>query len=579
MPWTVVIKNHRFCVYKQDVHQGPAVGKSLGCHPTRDQANEQLKALYASEADRTAAAPVPGVPAPAQSEGPPTPSVSTDGPVAAGVALHSLATGRVLFIQRALIDGEAAGGLWEIPGGTIDDGETPWDAAQREFGEEVGHPLPEGEVAGTWVSPNGVYQGFCYCCASEDDVPLGQTDPANRAVDNPDNPGGSNYTESVAWMDPAHMDRGPRLLRPEMRTGTPWGMLKSPGLTASGGFCTPEGAYLDDLKDDAVSNLVLVQHKVGEEQAFLDLMDEVLLAAGSDQHAPFTVKLSTGWAYPIPSVAFLSKAIKAFGRAKPQDRAKVKAHIIARAKQLGASDQIPKEWTSMTASAAEEFESLVASIAFPASALLPEEPLPGPTPWTIKDDLTADGHLALWASCHIGYPGCVTPPREDSFDFFNLGDAVTADGRHVPVGKVTVGCGHAGAELSWRTAAAHYDHSGAGVAVAHAMADRWGIRLPAVIVADADSPQIDEARRSPLSGDWRRINGKLRLVAALGVNVPGYPVPRAMVASGEVESMFVGFNPEDAAAIVLEADSLAASIGLDLGGRAASLRESLGLST
>jgi hypothetical protein len=94
-------------------------------------------------------------------------------------------------------------------------------------------------------------------------------------------------------------------------------------------------------------------------------------------------------------------------------------------------------------------------------------------------------------------------------------------------------------------------------------------------VASATGEQIDELRRSPLSGDWRKINGKLRLVAALGVNVPGYPVPRALVASGEVISMQLGFNPEDAAALILEADSLAASIGLDPASRAASLRAAL----
>ncbi len=37
-----------------------------------------------------------------------------------------------------------------------------------------------------------------------------------------------------------------------------------------------------------------------------------------------------------------------------------------------------------------------------------------------------------------------------------------------------------------------------------------------------------------VSGDWRRIGGALRLVGLLGVNVPGFPVPkmRARVASG-----------------------------------------------
>lgn len=224
---------------------------------------------------------------------------------------------------------------------------------------------------------------------------------------------------------------------------------------------------------------------------------------------------------------------------------------------------------------ARDINSMVAALSAPTTALLPEEPLPGPSPFTVNDDGTHDGHLALWASCHIGYPGCVTPPREESFDFYNLGDVVTADGRHVPVGKVTIGCGHAGPELDWRTASAHYDHSGTGISVAHAVADRWGIRLPGALVADASGAQIDEVRRSPLSGDWRKINGSLRLVASLGVNVPGFPVPRAMVASGEVESMFVGFSLEDAAALQLEADQMAEELGLDPASAAKALRASL----
>lgn len=35
------------------------------------------------------------------------------------------------------------GGTWAVPGGAIDHGETPLEAAVREFGEEVG-PLPHG---------------------------------------------------------------------------------------------------------------------------------------------------------------------------------------------------------------------------------------------------------------------------------------------------------------------------------------------------------------------------------------------------------------------------------------------------
>jgi predicted NUDIX family NTP pyrophosphohydrolase len=36
-------------------------------------------------------------------------------------------------------------GAWSIPKGEYADGETAWDAARREFTEELGHPVPRGE--------------------------------------------------------------------------------------------------------------------------------------------------------------------------------------------------------------------------------------------------------------------------------------------------------------------------------------------------------------------------------------------------------------------------------------------------
>lgn len=426
--------------------------------------------------------------------------VVAESPIAAGVAVVALDTGRVLMIQRAMIDGEAACGKWEFPGGKIDEGETAWEAAQREFSEEVGFTLPEGFVTATWLSSNGVYRCFVYLVPAEGDLALLDRGADGRDVEDPDNPGQENYTEAVAWFDPSDLDRGPRILREECRS-TPWNLLK--------GYVAPT---------------------------------EVVLAAAQTVHLDV-----------VPRI----------------DWTRVDGRTLAYLKESGALLEEQRE----------EFESLVASISSVSDALLPTEDLAGPTPYTVSEDgLTADGHLALWASCHIGFPGCVKPPQEKSFDFYNL-SPTHARGQEIGVGRVTVGTGHAGPDLNWRTAAAHYDNSGNTVAIAHAVRDRWGIRLPSVIVASATEQQVDELRTHPLSGDWRRINGRLRLVASLGVNVPGYPVPRALVAAGEVQSMFVGFNLEDAAAAQIEADELAESLGLDHGSRAESLRASLNLPT
>jgi hypothetical protein len=58
---------------------------------------------------------------------------------------------------------------------------------------------------------------------------------------------------------------------------------------------------------------------------------------------------------------------------------------------------------------------------------------------------------------------------------------------------------------------------------------------------------IREFRAAPLSGDWRRIAGRLELVGALSVNTPGFPVPRvkALVASGETETLLTFLEDDD----------------------------------
>lgn len=82
-----------------------------------------------------------------------------------------------------------------------------------------------------------------------------------------------------------------------------------------------------DMEDDAMGNL--------EKRNFSEKQRQTMASNGQ--------ALPDG-SYPIASVSDLENAIHAYGRAK--DPAKVKAHIIARAKALGATDKLPDGWMS-----------------------------------------------------------------------------------------------------------------------------------------------------------------------------------------------------------------------------------------
>lgn len=134
-----------------------------------------------------------------------------DVPVAAGLTVVAASTGRILMLQRALTADDPAGGTWEFPGGCLDPGETPMIAAEREWQEETGCTLPRGHVTGTWVSADGVYQGFTYLVSSEADVEIfGGRDE----VSNPDDPDG-DHVEALAWWEPSQLRDCPAL-RPEL---------------------------------------------------------------------------------------------------------------------------------------------------------------------------------------------------------------------------------------------------------------------------------------------------------------------------------------------------------------------------
>jgi len=168
-----------------------------------------------------------------------------------------------------------------------------------------------------------------------------------------------------------------------------------------------------------------------------------------------------------------------------------------------------------------------------------EDPrLDGPTPIAVTVDGRVMGHLAAWGTCHAGIGNqCVMAPKTATgYRYFKNGSVLTADGSVVKVGKITAGTGHADTRLGWVPASDHYDNTGKQVAVVASGEDRWGIWVAGALVPEADDTDAAMLRRSPLSGDWRRINGNLELVAALAVNTPGFPIV-TLNASGEPEAL------------------------------------------
>lgn len=198
-----------------------------------------------------------------------------------------------------------------------------------------------------------------------------------------------------------------------------------------------------------------------------------------------------------------------------------------------------------------ERDALAASAPVYPRAWFEDPAFEGPTPLTITEEGRVYGHVATWDVCHIGLglsvgdgEQCVTAPHsETNYALFETGTVVTDDGV-VPVGSITMGIGHAGMGLKAQAAAAHYDVTDAQVALVAAGEDEHGIWFSGALLPDVTEEQITRLRAASLSGDWRRHAGGLEMVAALAVNVPGFPIPRtSLAASGHTEFALVAAAP------------------------------------
>jgi 8-oxo-dGTP diphosphatase len=124
---------------------------------------------------------LPGVSVPVQPAGDTRPLVPCVGAVVRDDA------GRLLLIRRGQ---EPSRGLWSLPGGRVEPGETLEAAVVREVREETGLDVRAGAVVGSVLIPAGavVYEVTDFAC-----TPL---DPAAEPVAGDD-------ADGVAWVDAA----------------------------------------------------------------------------------------------------------------------------------------------------------------------------------------------------------------------------------------------------------------------------------------------------------------------------------------------------------------------------------------
>lgn len=160
------------------------------------------------------------------------------------------------------------------------------------------------------------------------------------------------------------------------------------------------------------------------------------------------------------------------------------------------------------------------------------------TPITVTDEGHVFGHIASWSSDHIGLPRGTKPPRSSSnYAYFRTGVLRTDDGSDVPVGQLTLAGGHASMSATAAQAVKHYDDTASAVADVAAGEDAFGIWVSGALRPDATPNQVRALRASAPSGDWRPINRRLELVAVCQVNVPGFPIARAVVAGGQIMAL------------------------------------------
>jgi hypothetical protein len=218
---------------------------------------------------------------------------------------------------------------------------------------------------------------------------------------------------------------------------------------------------------------------------------------------------------------------------------------------LVASGETAPTWTvsDVPVTASGEQEPQEAPFRPPLSAFAKRD-LRAVTPLTLETladgTLAVYGHVADFNRPHISFNGQrVLAPRNPGgyTKAFNTGAVRTLDDdgteRVAAVGRLTYGGGHAPLTrgMTAEQAKAVYDDASTAWAWVTAVDDQFGIQVNGVVIPGVDDTVVTKALAHPVSGDWRVIDGRQELVAAHCVNTPGIPVPRQLVASGQVMAL------------------------------------------
>lgn len=248
--------------------------------------------------------------------------------------------------------------------------------------------------------------------------------------------------------------------------------------------------------------------------------------------------------YPIENQADLDKAAHMVGLGSDPN-GKIRTHIRKAARKLGLN--LPP---SLKASAAPDL---------PPLSMFTDPGLSQYTPVRVGD-VRPDGrreivgHIGQWNDCHVGYANqCVRMPHSRvDYSRFATGAARCVDEagqtRIAAVGPLSMSRsatqgGHAPGTLSEAEAVAFYDNHCTAVADVAVGEDGHGVWMHGLTRPDVTEQDVDRILASPPSGDWRGYRGNLELCAILLVPKPGYVVPRARVASGELVSLVAAGIP------------------------------------